>query len=208
MRSTRSATAASGPRAPTAMKRNCTTRWVLRRTKDCSVSSLSAHRKTRGKQRHVRHAANTCANGCRRSPLKIEASTWRKHCVTAYPSRATRAALRRGLLRSGRRDSLDRVHSGASMNFRSQYSSRPELVDDHVTDSTDAPDRTVLSAVRTWLRPACETVRGGVHWRDILIGVGLRQDGIEHFDLLMRSLMHVSYRPLDMRCRCASDLGK
>jgi hypothetical protein len=38
--------------------------------------------------------------------------------------------------------------------------------------------------------------------------VGLRQDGIEHFDLLMRSLMHVSYRPLDMRCRCASDLGK
>ena len=94
------------------------------------------------------------------------------------------------------------------MNFRSHFSSRPELVDDHVTDTPDAPDRTVLSAVRTWLRPACEAARGGVHWRDILSGVGLRQDGIEHFDLLMRSLMHVSYRPLDMRCRCASDLGK
>jgi hypothetical protein len=89
------------------------------------------------------------------------------------------------------------------MNFRSQYSSRPELIDDHVTDTGDATDRTVLTAVRTWLRPACETARGGVNWRDILSGVGLRQD-----DLLMRSLMHVSYRPLDMRCRCASDLGK
>jgi hypothetical protein len=94
------------------------------------------------------------------------------------------------------------------MNFRSQYSSRPELIDDHQPDTTDAPERTVLSAVRTWLRPACESARGSLHWRDILSGVGLRQDGIEHFDLLMRSLMHVAYRPLDMRCRCASDLGK
>ena len=49
------------------------------------------------------------------------------------------------------------------MNFRSHFSSRPELVDDHVTDTPDAPDRTVLSAVRTWLRPACESARGGVH---------------------------------------------
>ena len=94
------------------------------------------------------------------------------------------------------------------MNFRSQFGSRPELIDDHPVDQADAPDRTVLTAVRTWLRPACGSARGGVHWRDILSGVGLRQDGIEHFDLLMRSLMHVSYRPLDMRCRCASELGK
>lgn len=94
------------------------------------------------------------------------------------------------------------------MNFRSQYSSRPELIDDHPADPADSPERTILCAVRTWLRPTCETARGDVHWREILRGVGLRHDGIEHFDLLMRSLMQVSYRPLDMRCRCASDLGK
>jgi hypothetical protein len=94
------------------------------------------------------------------------------------------------------------------MHFRSHHSSRPELIDDHQPDPSTTADRTVLSAVRTWLRPACETARGGVHWRDILSGIGLRQDGIEHFDLLMRSLMRVSYRPLDMRCRCASELGK
>jgi hypothetical protein len=139
----------------------------------------------------------------------LQASDMTHACVIADPSHATCAGLRRGTVPSGRRDALDCVHSGASMNFRSQYSSRPELIDDHQPDTTDAPERTVLSAVRTWLRPACETARGGaVHWRDILSGVGLRQDGIEHFDLLMRSLMHVSYRPLDMRCRCASDLGK
>lgn len=94
------------------------------------------------------------------------------------------------------------------MHFRSHHSSRPELIDDHQPDSNDAPERTVLNAVRTWLRPACESARGGVDWRDILGGIGLRPDGIEHFDLLMRSLMRVSYRPLDMRCRCASELGK
>ncbi|NML32535.1 hypothetical protein [Paraburkholderia antibiotica] len=94
------------------------------------------------------------------------------------------------------------------MNFRSQHGSRPELVDDHPLDAACAPDHTVLSAVRTWLRPACESARGSQHWRDILSEAGLRQDGIEHFDLLMRSLMHVSYRPLDMRCRCATELGK
>jgi hypothetical protein len=94
------------------------------------------------------------------------------------------------------------------MNFRSQHGSHAGLNDDQRLDGSDAPDHAVLTAVRTWLRPSCETVRGGVHWRDVLVNVGLRPDGIEHFDLLMRSLMHVSYRPLDMRCRCASDLGK
>ena len=94
------------------------------------------------------------------------------------------------------------------MNFRSQHGSRPELIDDHPLDAVGAPDHTVLSAVRTWLRPACESARGSLHWRDILSEAGLRQDGIEHFDLLMRSLMCVSYRPLDMRCRCATELGK
>jgi hypothetical protein len=94
------------------------------------------------------------------------------------------------------------------MNFRSQHGGRPELIDDHPGDTAHAPDRTVLSAVRTWLRPACETARGSLHWRDILSDAGLRNDGIEHFDLLMRSLMRVSYHPLDMRCRCATELGK
>jgi hypothetical protein len=94
------------------------------------------------------------------------------------------------------------------MNFRSQHGSRPELIDDHPAETADAPDHTVLSAVRTWLRPACETARGSLHWRDILSDAGLRKDGIEHFDLLMRSLMRASYRPLDMRCRCAIELGK
>jgi len=94
------------------------------------------------------------------------------------------------------------------MNFRSQYSSRPELVDDHPNETACTPDHTVLSAVRTWLRPACESVRGSRHWHDILSDAGLRKEGIEHFDLLMRSLMRASYRPLDMRCRCATELGK
>jgi hypothetical protein len=35
----------------------------------------------------------------------------------------------------------------------------------------------------------------------------LRPDGIERFDLVMRSLRAVSTRPLDLRCRCATDLA-
>ncbi|MCC8392678.1 hypothetical protein LJ656_08770 [Paraburkholderia sp. MMS20-SJTR3] len=94
------------------------------------------------------------------------------------------------------------------MNFRSQHGSRPELIDDRPFDTDSAPDRTVLNAVRTWLRPSCESARGSSHWREVLSEAGLREDGLEHFDLLMRSLMRVSYRPLDTRCRCATELGK
>ncbi|MDE1179055.1 hypothetical protein [Paraburkholderia sp.] len=69
-------------------------------------------------------------------------------------------------------------------------------------------EQMVLTAVRTWLRPTCGAVRRGEDWRDILTEAGISSLGINCFDMLMCSLSHASGKPLDMRCRCATDLAK
>jgi hypothetical protein len=69
-------------------------------------------------------------------------------------------------------------------------------------------EQTVLSALRMWLRPQCDAMRKRESWREPLSEAGLSHDGLVSFDLLMRSVMSVTRRPLDTRCRCASDLAK
>jgi len=71
----------------------------------------------------------------------------------------------------------------------------------------NGPELIVLAALRAWLRPQCGAVQGELDWRAALFGAGLGDDGIEHFDVLVRSLLYVSPRPLDMRCRCCPELA-
>jgi len=66
----------------------------------------------------------------------------------------------------------------------------------------------VLAALRAWLRPQCGAVQGELDWREALLGAGVGVDGMEYFDTLLRSLLYVSPRPLDMRCRCCPSLAK
>ncbi len=94
------------------------------------------------------------------------------------------------------------------MNFLTRHSPAFDPSDDDLAAPPDAADRAVLTAMRVWLRPDCEAAQNCPHWRSVLTSIGMRTEGIEHFDLLMRSLLHVSARPLDTRCQCVRDLAK
>ncbi|WP_144152748.1 hypothetical protein [Paraburkholderia sp. BCC1885] len=93
------------------------------------------------------------------------------------------------------------------MNPHPQRAEFVESFDEQLLERPDGPELTVLTAIRTWLRPRCDGRRGQRDWREILHKTGLRPDGIEHFDLVMRSLATVSLRPLDLRCRCATGMA-
>jgi hypothetical protein len=94
------------------------------------------------------------------------------------------------------------------MHFHSLSEQPYSLLDESLAQHPDMAEQTVLSAVRTWLRPQCDAVRKRESWRESLSEAGLTRDGLVSFDLLMRSIMSVSHRPLDTRCLCASDLAK
>lgn len=94
------------------------------------------------------------------------------------------------------------------MHFHSPPVRQNSLLDDSLAQHPDVAELTVVSAVRTWLRPQCDAVRTRNSWRDVLSEAGMTADGLTYFDMLMRALMRTTCRPLDMRCRCASDLAK
>jgi hypothetical protein len=81
------------------------------------------------------------------------------------------------------------------------------LSEDALYHYPDAGEQLVLTAVRTWFRPRCDAVRQGQLWRDLLSEAGLDAAGIDCFDMMMHALLHASHRPLDTRCRCASDVA-
>jgi hypothetical protein len=94
------------------------------------------------------------------------------------------------------------------MHFHSLSEQPYSLLDESLAQHPDIAEQTVLGAVRTWLRPQCDAVRKRESWRESLSEAGLSTDGLVSFDLLMRSIMSMSRRPLDTRCRCASELAK
>jgi len=83
-----------------------------------------------------------------------------------------------------------------------------DLFDETLLSQHDGPELLVLAALRAWLRPRCGAVDGELDWRCALLAAGLDHDGTEQFDILLRSLLRVSPRPLDTRCRCCPALAK
>jgi hypothetical protein len=81
------------------------------------------------------------------------------------------------------------------------------LLEDSFAQHPDSAEQTVLRAVRTWLRPHCDAYGKEESWRGVLAEAGIGADGASHFDLLMGTLCRASCRPLDTRCRCASELA-
>jgi hypothetical protein len=75
--------------------------------------------------------------------------------------------------------------------------------------ATTAAELTVLVAIRTWWpRPSTDARRGQSNWKEILRRAGLRPDGMEHFDLVMRTLRKISMHPVDTPRRCANQLDR
>ncbi|KAG0184218.1 hypothetical protein DFQ28_011570 [Apophysomyces sp. BC1034] len=99
------------------------------------------------------------------------------------------------------------VHAGGSMSFHTQPAGIRSLLDDSYSQYPDTAEQVVLCAVRTWLRPVCDARRAHQSWQQVLAHASVCGDGAEQFDILMRTLIRTSCRPLDMRCRCASDLA-
>jgi hypothetical protein len=93
------------------------------------------------------------------------------------------------------------------MNPHSHHVALGEPFDDMLLEQPEGPELTVLFAIRTWLRPRCDGRRAHQQWQEILRMAGLRAEGIERFDFVMCSLTAVSVRPLDLRCRCATELA-
>ncbi|WP_321943651.1 hypothetical protein [Paraburkholderia tropica] len=93
------------------------------------------------------------------------------------------------------------------MNPHSHHVPLGEPFDDRLLEQPEGPELTVLVAMRTWLRPRCDGRRAQQHWQEILHVAGLRGEGVERFDFVMCSLIAVSVRPLDLRCRCATGLA-
>jgi len=93
------------------------------------------------------------------------------------------------------------------MNLHPRLITDADAFDEPWTEARDAPEITVLIAMRAWLRPRCDASRGMLDWRAVLRGAGLARNGIEHFDLVMRSLRTVMPRRLDLRCRCATGMA-
>ncbi|WP_459906320.1 hypothetical protein [Caballeronia sp. HLA56] len=83
----------------------------------------------------------------------------------------------------------------------------PSLLDDAFEQFPDADDQLVTDAVRAWFRPDCDAVRGRKTWQDVLLDAGLSRDGLQCFDLLMGEWSIAARRPLDVRCRCSSELS-
>jgi hypothetical protein len=94
------------------------------------------------------------------------------------------------------------------MNYTAPLARSDTLIDDTFVQHPDSAEQTVLRAVRTWLRPHCDAYGKAESWRGVLADAGLGAEGIGHFDLLMGTLCRASCRPLDTRCRCASELAK
>lgn len=87
---------------------------------------------------------------------------------------------------------------------------RASLIDDPLAGDPDTAERVILTAVRTWLHPACASnanPRLPHTWRDVLVEAGVHTDGLDHFDMMMSVLANSAARPLDMRCRCARELA-
>jgi hypothetical protein len=91
------------------------------------------------------------------------------------------------------------------MDFQGSFARSPSLLDDSLLHYPDVAEKTVLDAIRTWLRPECRVQRGTEDWRTGLSDAGVSLDSLRYFDLL-GTLMHSTLRPLDTRCRCATDL--
>jgi hypothetical protein len=102
--------------------------------------------------------------------------------------------------------------TGGFMNYTAPFARIDTLIDDTFVQHPDSAEQTVLRAVRTWLRPHCDAHGRAESWRGVLAEAGLAVDGLGHFDLLMgtlcRASCRASCRPLDTRCRCASELAK
>lgn len=94
------------------------------------------------------------------------------------------------------------------MHFLSLSEQPYSLLDESLAQHPDMAEQTVLDAMRTWLRPQCDAVRKRASWRESLSEAGLTTDGLISFDMLMRSFSGIARRPLDTRCRCASELAK
>ncbi|TDV35527.1 hypothetical protein C7405_10515 [Paraburkholderia caballeronis] len=93
------------------------------------------------------------------------------------------------------------------MNLHPGLVTGAEVFDEQWLEQPDGPEITLLVAMRAWLRPRCDAVRGVLDWTTLLRGAGLMRDGIEHFDIVMRSLRTVMPRTLDLRCRCATEMA-
>lgn len=93
------------------------------------------------------------------------------------------------------------------MNPSSRLAGQNEAFDEAALDQPDGAEFTILTALRTWLRPRCDARPAVMHWIEVLRKSGLREEGIEHFDLVMHALIRVIMRPLDMRCRCTTELA-
>jgi hypothetical protein len=93
------------------------------------------------------------------------------------------------------------------MNFHRSAAHNHSLLDETPAAEPDLAERILLTAVRTWLHPDCGAAREQRSWRDVLVDAGLRTDGLDQFDMMMTTLTGASPRPLDTRCRCASDLA-
>lgn len=93
------------------------------------------------------------------------------------------------------------------MSSHTQPAGACSLLDNSDNEHADSAEQVVLYAMRTWLRPVCDARRTRESWQQVLTHAGMRDNGIEQFDILMRTLMRSSRRPLDMRCRCASELA-
>lgn len=93
------------------------------------------------------------------------------------------------------------------MHPSSRLSGRSESFDEETLEQLDGAELTTLTALRAWLRPRCEAQSAFMGWAELLRRAGLKEDGIEHFDLIMRMLTTVTMRPLDTRCRCATELA-
>ncbi|PLZ04304.1 hypothetical protein CY652_01120 [Burkholderia sp. WAC0059] len=93
------------------------------------------------------------------------------------------------------------------MNYQNPFTADDTLPDDPFAPYADTAEQVVLQAVRTWLRPHCDAHGNRASWHGTLAEAGLRIEGIGHFDLLMAALQCASNRPLDTRCRCATELA-
>lgn len=93
------------------------------------------------------------------------------------------------------------------MKASSSVDNRTDAFDEATLDQPDGAELTILTAARTWLRPRCDARSAVMHWIEVLRKGGLREEGIEHFDLVMRALARIVPRPLDLRCRCATGMA-
>jgi len=93
------------------------------------------------------------------------------------------------------------------MNLHHRLITEADVFDERWMEQPDAPEITMLIAMRAWLRPRCDAVRGVLDWRAVLRSAGLTRGGIEHFDIVMRSLRMAMPRMLDLRCRCATEMA-